>query len=280
MWHLVRAVAVAALLVGGMVAPGMSHAQDRAQTLADIRQEMTVLYVELQKLKRELSTTGGARANLAAAGTLERLDQLEQELGRLTSKTEELENRINRIVKDGTNRLGDLEFRLVELEGGDVSKLGETTTLGGDMEAPALTDPANPEPAEDAPELAVGEKRDFARAKDLLEQGDAKQAAQLLARFKEDYPGSPLAPDVDYFHGEALLALGDTANAARAYLDSFSASPNGGRAPDALYKLGLTLGDLGQKNEACISLGEVATRFPGAPAIADAQKAMQDLGCP
>ncbi len=280
MWHLVRAVAVAALLAGGMVAPGMSHAQDRAQTLADIRQEMTVLYVELQKLKRELSTTGGARANLAAAGTLERLDQLEQELGRLTSKTEELENRINRIVKDGTNRLGDLEFRLVELEGGDVSKLGETTTLGGDMEAPALTDPANPEPAEDAPELAVGEKRDFARAKDLLEQGDAKQAAQLLARFKEDYPGSPLAPDVDYFHGEALLALGDTANAARAYLDSFSASPNGGRAPDALYKLGLTLGDLGQKNEACISLGEVATRFPGAPAIADAQKAMQDLGCP
>ena len=40
---------------------------------------------------------------------------------RLTSKSEELENRINRIVSDGTTRIGDLEFRLVELEGGDVS---------------------------------------------------------------------------------------------------------------------------------------------------------------
>ena len=28
-------------------------AQDRAATLADIRQELTVLYVEMQKLKRE-----------------------------------------------------------------------------------------------------------------------------------------------------------------------------------------------------------------------------------
>ena len=48
-----RAVLIAALLFATPVA-----AQD-AETLADIRQELTVLYVELQKLKRELSTTGG-----------------------------------------------------------------------------------------------------------------------------------------------------------------------------------------------------------------------------
>jgi len=34
-------------------------------------------------------------------------------LTRLNSKAEELENRINRVVTDGTNRIGDLEFRLV-----------------------------------------------------------------------------------------------------------------------------------------------------------------------
>ena len=47
-----RAVLIAALLFATPVA-----AQD-AETLADIRQELTVLYVELQKLKRELSTNG------------------------------------------------------------------------------------------------------------------------------------------------------------------------------------------------------------------------------
>lgn len=33
-------------------------AQEQDQTLADIRQELSVLYVDLQRLKRELSTTG------------------------------------------------------------------------------------------------------------------------------------------------------------------------------------------------------------------------------
>ena len=55
-----RALLIAALFLG---APAV--AQDRAQTLADIRQELTVLYVEMQRLKRELSTTGGAGRRLS-----------------------------------------------------------------------------------------------------------------------------------------------------------------------------------------------------------------------
>jgi hypothetical protein len=66
------------------------------------------------------------------------VNSIEAELSRLTARTEELSNRIDRIVADGTNRIGDLEFRLVELEGGDVSRLGETSTLGGGA-APAVT---------------------------------------------------------------------------------------------------------------------------------------------
>ncbi len=100
------------------------------QTLADIRQELSVLYVEVQRLRRELSTTGSPQIALPSGG-LERLDALEAELARLTEKTERLEFRIDQIVTDGTNRIGDLEFRLVELEGGDLSQLGETSTLGG-----------------------------------------------------------------------------------------------------------------------------------------------------
>ena len=46
-------------VMGLMTAPAALMAQDNDQTLADIRQQLTVLSVEVQKLRRELSTTGG-----------------------------------------------------------------------------------------------------------------------------------------------------------------------------------------------------------------------------
>ncbi|HBB83852.1 MAG TPA: tol-pal system protein, partial [Sulfitobacter sp.] len=45
--------------MGLMTSPAALMAQDNDQTLADIRQQLTVLSVEVQKLRRELSTTGG-----------------------------------------------------------------------------------------------------------------------------------------------------------------------------------------------------------------------------
>ncbi|MEM8581831.1 MAG: tol-pal system protein, partial [Pseudomonadota bacterium] len=111
---------VVALALG--LAQSANSQSPNDQTLADIRQELSVLFVEVQRLRRELSTTGSPQISLPSGG-LERLDSLEAELARLTEKTEQLEFRIDQIVTDGTNRIGDLEFRLVELEGGDLSQL-------------------------------------------------------------------------------------------------------------------------------------------------------------
>ena len=240
--------------------PVAAQAQD-AQTLADVRQELTVLNVEVQKLRRELSTTGGASVAVTGGSVLERVNAMESELQRLTSKTEELENRINRVVTDGTNRIGDLEFRLVELEGGDVGSLGQTST------------PTN------TAELAVGEKTDFERAKAALADGDFRSAADQFATFNQTYPGGPLGPEADLRRGDALDGLGDTREAARAYLASFSADPAGPVAAEALYQLGSSLGALGQTQEACVTLGEVASRFPTSPFVAQAQSERSVLAC-
>ena len=252
------------------------HAQD--ETLADIRQELSFLFVELQRLKRELSTTGGVGTGISGGTLLERVDQVEAELVRLTAKTEQLENRINRVVVDGTNRVGDLEFRLVELEGGDVSKLGETSTLGGDIDNQLTAIPIPTEPNNE-PEQAIGEQSDFDLALAAFEAGEFSDANVAFSAFTETYTGGPLTGEAHFYRGEALFALSDTANAARAYLESFSGSPGGKRAPNALYRLGVALGELGQANEACISLHEVGVRFPGAIVVADAQEAMQELNC-
>lgn len=275
---------VFSLVLALALLPHGVRAQDD-QTLADIRQQMTVLFVEIQRLRRELSTTGSAAVQTGGATVIDRLTVIEGEMQRLTSKTEELEFRINRIVEDGTNRLGDLEFRLVELEGGDVSTLGETSTLGGEGQTGAQAASGQtvgalpPVATPGGSELAIGEEDDFKRAQAALSEGNHSAAAAQFAAFGQAYPGSPLAAGAELGRGDALEAMGDTREAARAYLASFSAAPQGPLAAQALYRLGRSLGALSQISEACVTLGEVGIRFPGDPAVAQAQSEMQKLGC-
>ena len=277
---------IAALVLGTAVAlsspSAMIAQQADPQTLADIRQELTVLHVEMQKLKRELSTTGTAGTALSGSGVLQRVDAIEAEVQRLTGKTEELEFRINSVVKDGTNRIGDLEFRLVELEGGDVSKLGETTTLGGTLpEAPVVDNGGSGDTTVDeGAQMAVGEVADFERAEAALAAGEHAKAADLFTAFGETYSGGPLGLKAQVLLGAAREGNDDLTGAARAYLAAFSAAPEGEDAPDALFRLGRTLGRLGQTQEACVTLTEVGLRFPDAPSVLEAQSTMRNLGCP
>ncbi|WP_353312572.1 tol-pal system protein YbgF [Shimia sp. NS0008-38b] len=265
-----------------ILAPVMSAAQSRDETLADVRQQLSVLYVEIQRLKRELSTTGAPGTVVTGASTLERMDVIEKQLQVLTGKTEQLQYRVERVVEDGTNRIGDLEFRLVELEGGDLSALGETTTLGGDVEdVPSLGAGENDGSGDGAPtELAVGEEADFARAIAALDNGEFVSAADQFATFVQTYPGSPLEAEAHLRRGQALEGQAETTAAARAYLEAYSGAPIAGTAPEALFRLGKSLGALGQINEACVTLNEVGVRFPGAAFVTEAQAEMVKLQCP
>lgn len=261
-----------------LAATGPTLAQDSKETLADIRQQLTVLYVDLQNLKRELSTTGGVAGGGSAGTALQRLDTIEAELQHLTARAEELEFRIETVVNDGTNRVGDLEFRLCELEPDcDIGSLGDTPRLGGGS-VPVATAPVVPTPT-DGPELAIGEQAEFDAAVQALDAGDAETAADALTRFVETYPVGPLTTEAQFLRGSAYRQLGRTADSARGFLESFSSDPNGPRAPDALFMLGLSLNDLGQKQEACVTLAEVSVRFPDAPQVQDAAQTMSAIGC-
>ncbi|MFN4173005.1 MAG: tol-pal system protein YbgF [Pseudorhodobacter sp.] len=260
--------------------PMSAIAQDRAQTLADIRQEMAILNIAVNELRRELLTTGAPGMMLQGGDFLNRVDTIEAAMSQLTAKAEQLEFRINQIVTDGTNRLGDIDFRLTELEGGDLGQAGQVAPLGG--AAPGTSAPMplpTPSPNAGGPSMAVAEQADFDRAREVLGQGDFRTAAEKFATYAETYPGGALTQEALFLRGEALEQLGETSSAARSWLDAFSTDMTGARAPEALLKVGQALVTLGQGPEACVTLAEVSLRYGGTQAASDAAMAAQSLGC-
>ena len=256
-------------------------AQDRAETLADIRKQLVVLQVQMVRLRRELEPTGFGGATLPAVERQDqRVDLLEAEFRQLVKKVEYLEHRINRITEDGTRQIRDLEFRLVELEGGDLSQLGEGSMLGGDIEnveiAPLLADlDGNGEVSD----LAVSERQLFDAAMQHLENGEFDMAASKFENFTISYPAGPLTSKAYYYLGETWASQGKWATAARAYLDSFNLAGETPTAARALYRLGISFGHINKKSEACVMLNEVWIRYPDSDVAEDAKAETALLEC-
>jgi tol-pal system protein YbgF len=272
-----------------LMLPLPAMAQD-AQSLADVKAELAQLAAQFLTLKQELISSGAAANGSAGGDALQRLDSIEAALTKLTAQTEAVEFKLNAVVTDGTNRIGDIEFRLCELtQGCDPASLPVTPDLGALAAGVVADTPAVPDATLATPtapaatqgvELALNEKADFDRAKSKLDSGDFLGAADLFKTYAQSYPGGPLVPQADLYRGDALTTAGDTTGAARAYLDAFSASQNGPLAGQALTKLGQALGQLGQGPEACVTLAEVGKRFPGSLDDANAKAAMAAQGCP
>ena len=261
---------------------GAAGAQDKVQTLADIKAELSSLMAEFNTLRAELVTNGALISAAGGGDALQRMDAMEAELTRLTAKTEAVELKLKKVVADGTNRLGDMQFRLCTATPNcDPNTLPPVTELGADATAPTDTTvpPATPDTAQSLGGLAVNEQSDFDRAKAVLATGDFRAAADLFATFATTYTGGELTQAAQVLQGDALNSLGDTKNSARAYLQAFSGQPTGPKAGEALTKLGQALGALGQGAQACLTLTEVGKRFPGTPDEASAKVAMANLGC-
>ncbi|MEL6702430.1 MAG: tol-pal system protein, partial [Pseudomonadota bacterium] len=67
-------------------------AAQQEETLADIKQELSVIFVDLQRLKQELNTTGFS-GGVEGGSVLDRVNAIEARVQALTSKAEELEFR-------------------------------------------------------------------------------------------------------------------------------------------------------------------------------------------
>ena len=274
------------LLAAGFALAALPVAAQNAQTLADIRAELNQLSADLQSLRAQLVASGPA--GFAAAGgdsAIDRMNAMEARLAQLTGQTEQLQNRIDRIVRDGTTRIGDIEFRLCEMEEG--CDLGSLTTptlgeQGGSVPLPpsdqqgALTQPKTPSSGAAA---TAAEKADFDRAREVLGQGDFRRAAELFAAIAETHVGGPLTAEALFLRGTALDSAGDLEGAGVAWLESFAANPNGPQAADALLGLSRAMSAKAGPQEGCFYLQEIVARFPDAPQAAEAERRIAETGC-
>ncbi len=275
----------------GMTAGVQQAPAQDAQSLADIRTELNQLTSDLQSLRGELVASGPA--GFAAAGgdsAIDRMNAMESRLQQLTGQTEQLQNRIDRIVKDGTTRIGDIEFRLCEMEEGcDLGSL-TTPTLGeqhGAATLPSSTQTgmlngggaSRPSTTPAAGAATKAEKADFDRAQEVLGQGDFRTAADLFAAVAKTHAGGPLTAEALFLRGAALDSAGDLKGAGAAWLESFAANPNGPQAADALLGLSRAEETTGQPKNGCPFLLEISVRFPETPQAIEAAKRLESIGC-
>ena len=294
------AVAFVVALVCAWIDPAPAQDESMEATLADIRQELGFLLGEVQYLKSQLVTTGPPQSGSARRGgtVALRVDAIESELRQLTGAVEELQFRVETIVEDGTRRIGDLEFRLVELEGGDLSSVGMVPTLGtadpetakdGEIEAVAADDSgeaagngkaANVAEAAAAQEPVYPGETPFEVAMAAFEAGNYADALGYLDTALEPDAEAETFAEVRFWQGESHFALQDWQSAASSYLDSFSSSPKGPNASGAILGLGISLGELGHADEACLMLSEAAVRAPDDPEVAGrAERERVRFGC-
>lgn len=275
---------VAALLMSAALALPVAAQQP---TLADLRAQLSTLRTDLQSLRGELIASGAAGFEAAGGDTaIDRMNGMESQLARLTGQIEQLQNRINRIVEDGTRRIGDIEFRLCEMD--ETCDLGALTTpeLGGLATGGA----ASPQvaPAQPAPNVATddhgaattaAEQADFDLANAALNAGEFQRAATLFGQVAERHAGGPLTAEALYLRGAALDSAGDPRAAAAAWLEGFAAAPDGPHAPASLLGIARVIAADGDPTAACLYLAEIPARFPGHDAAAEAERRMTVLDC-
>jgi tol-pal system protein YbgF len=254
-----------ALTVAG---PAYPQIWTGAGSADDLQYRLSIIDAELADIRARLGGTpsaGGAAATGAGPGVTLRLGRLEAEIRQLTGKIEQMAFEQRSVAEDAARRFGDIEFRLTELEGGDISTLAPVLPLGGGGARSVVAV---------GPEVSISERSDLDRAIEDVKQGRFDQGEDRLRGFLTDYPGGPLEGEALYWLGESQFVRGAFQNAARSYLNGYNTDPAGTGAPKNLYRLGVTLGRLGQLNEACLTLREVRNQFPAGPAdILDAADA-------
>ena len=112
--------------------------------------------------------------------------------------------------------------------------------------------------SQDTPE----KQYDFATS--FLKVGDYSTAERAFREFVNSNPDHELAGNAQYWYAETFRIRQLYTDAASAYLEGYQKYPKGEKAPVNLLKLGVSMVQIGEKDQGCKMINGVAEQYPKA----------------
>ena len=228
-----------------------------------------------------------------------KLSEIENQFQELTNKFEEinfkldkLSNRMSKVQADNQIRFQDLEN--VMSSDATINKLTKKTNneqkevLPGssqpqDLGSISYKDTATNETSQktnsvDSTALVVTETfqaeekilpnespdKQYQFATSFLKVGDYSTAERAFREFVDTNPEHNLAGNAQYWYAETFRIRQLYTDAASAYLEGYQRYPKGEKAPINLLKLGVSMVQIGEKDQGCKMINGVEEQYPEA----------------
>ena len=218
-----------------------------------------------------------------------KLNEIEDQFRELTNKFEEVNFKLDKLSTRVSKIQSDTQLRFSDLENGSaVNQTEKQTSLPGSakpqdfgaapgyqtsnlpkeqsinsVQSAQTVIAEEPEKRESLlPDKPAGEQYEFAVG--FMKIGDYETAEFALKEFIEKNKDHDLAGSAQYWYGETFRIRQLYSDAATAYLDGYQNYPKSKKAPDNLLKLGITMVQLGEKDQGCKMISGLKKEYPKA----------------
>ena len=218
-----------------------------------------------------------------------KLNEIEDQFRELTNKFEEVNFKLDKLSTRVTKIQSDTQLRFSDLEDVNVGSIKEKKAIlpGSNKPqdfgaAPAYETTSLPKEQRinsvDSAQTVISEepeKRDsllpnkpaneqYEFAVSFMKIGDYETAEFALKEFIDKNKDHDLAGSAQYWYGETFRIRQLYSDAATAYLDGYQNYPKSKKAPDNLLKLGITMVQLGEKDQGCKMISGLKKEYPKA----------------
>jgi tol-pal system protein YbgF len=224
-----------------------------------------------------------------------KLSEIESQFQQLTNKFEEmnfkldkLSNRLSKVQADNQIRFRGIENAISSVDSNSLQSFNKKKDLPGssqpqDLGSITYKDTDNNESIQQTqsvtstativtenfqseekilPEETPEKQYDFATS--FLKVGDYSTAERAFREFVIINPEHKLAGNAQYWYAETFRIRQLYTDAASAYLEGYQKYPKGEKAPINLLKLGVSMVQIGEKNQGCKMIDAVEKQYPKA----------------
>ena len=228
-----------------------------------------------------------------------KLSEIENQFQQLTNKFEEinfkldkLSNRLSKVQADNQLRFQDIEGAIMYEDGSKI--ISKKTLNESDNDLPGSSEPKDlgsisyksSETEEKTQKIQSVEttasivtesfqaeekilpdetpNKQYEFATSFLKVGDYPTAERAFREFVLSNPDHELAGNAQYWYAETFRIRQLYTDAASAYLEGYQKYPKGEKAPINLLKLGVSMVQIGEKDQGCKMINGVEKQYPNA----------------